>query len=237
MPLAAPPPVFTPPSAGLPPAAAGAVFTPPSAGSPPAAAGAVFTPPSAGSPPDAPDGIFTPPASAAPVGMAVTGVSDPSGANGFYPVAGQANGKDFYQLGIYRLRSTGTEWVLEPDSGLLVYFSSNEDVATIDLVTEWTPDVGSGPLLVLESVAPSPVIFTPPSAGSPPAAAGAIFTPPSAGSPPSAPGAVFTTPTGGAAPSSPPPIFGMPLNGLYNSDYAPLLNSDSTPLENQPLAS
>jgi hypothetical protein len=40
-----------------------------------------------------------------------------------------------------------------------------------------------------------PVIYVPPSAGSPPAAPGAVFAPPSAGSPPAAPGAVFAPPT------------------------------------------
>lgn len=51
-----------------------------------------------------------------------------------------------------------------------------------------------------------PAIYTPPSAGSPPAAAGAVFVPPSAGAPPSAPGAIFTPPSGGAPPSAPPAV-------------------------------
>lgn len=226
------------------PSAPPVIYTPPSAGSPPDAPEDVFTPPSAGSPPDAPEGVFTAPASAAPVGMSVTGITSAWPGNGYYEVGGTANGKDFYRYGIYRLQWTGTAWVFVPDSGMLTYFTSSEDVATPDLVTEWTAVTGTGPVRVFAGPEPAVPVFTPPSAGSPPDepggvftppsagdppdAPGAVFTPPSAGSPPSAPGGVFTPPSAGAAPSAPPPVFGMLVHGLYNTDYSPLRNTDDT---------
>ena len=76
-----------------------------------------------------------------------------------------------------------------------------------------------------------PSIFVPPSAGSPPAAAGAIFAPPS-GTPPAAAGSIFTPPIDGGSPSAPPPIFGMPLHAIYNSNYSPLLNTNDAILTN-----
>lgn len=80
--------------------------------------------------------------------VVVSGVSSAWPANAVYPVAGTANGRNFYQFGIYRVKWTGTAWIIEPDSGMIVYFTSSQNVATPDQVTAWTPVIGTGALLV-----------------------------------------------------------------------------------------
>jgi len=52
-----------------------------------------------------------------------------------------------------------------------------------------------------------PVVFVPPSAGSPPAAPLGVFTPAGGGGSPAAPAAIFIPAGGGGAPASPPGIF------------------------------
>jgi hypothetical protein len=48
------------------------------------------------------------------------------------------------------------------------------------------------------------------------------------GGSPAAPGAIFTPAATGGDLTPPPPIFGMLVHGLYNTDYAPLRNTDDT---------
>jgi hypothetical protein len=87
-------------------------------------------------------------------------------------------------------------------------------------------------------------IFSPAGGGGAPAAPSSIFTPAGGGGSPTAPGGIFTPAGGGGSPSAPsavfapfapnsnltppPPIFGMLVRGLYNTNYAPLRNTDDT---------
>ena len=71
-------------------------------------------------------------------------------------------------------------------------------------------------------------IFVPAGGGDAPDAPQDIFVPAGGGGSPAAPGAIFTPAATGGDLTPPPPIFGMLVHGLYNTDYAPLRNTDDT---------
>jgi hypothetical protein len=257
---AAPPAIFAPPSAGSPPAAAGAIFLPAAGGGTPAAPGAVFTPPAVAdgflylttSFGGNRDLRFRLPEEDGP--LAVRYVV-PSNGNNPAPFSTS------YTLGLLTVNlalagSPGAAVPATTASQLADAVISSLPFG-VDLVIDLAAGSnGSGILGAMAytaltstpSLVDPPAIFSPPSSGSAPAAAGGIFTPPDAGTPPdaagaifappdsetpaAAPGAIFTPPIDGGTPSAPPPIFGMPLNAIYNSNYAPLLNTNDAILTN-----
>lgn len=225
------------------------VLTPPSAGDPPDAPAAVLDAAVDGDPPTSPLMVLEAAGEADLLGVMVSGISDPSAANGYYPVAGTGSGKSFFQLGIYRLKWTGSEFVLEPDSGLLVYFSSSEDELTPDLVGAWTADVGAGVLVVSAvTVAAPAAVLTAAADGDPPAAALSVLTSTEESGAPDAPVLVLAAAGGGAAPDAPlsvltaatdlapplPPyaVYGITaIYGLYNTNNQILRNTDDAELQ------
>lgn len=251
------------------------IFVPPSAGSPPAAAGAIFEPAAGGTPPDAPGAVFEPPAVADGFLYLTTAfggnrdlrfrLPEEDGplavryvvpSNGNNPAAFSTS----YTLGLLTINlalagSPGSAVPATTASQL-----ADAVISSLPFGVDLTIDLaagsnGSGILGAMVSTAltttPSlvdpPAIFAPPSSGSAPAAAGAIFAPPDAGTPPAAAGAIFAPPSGtppaaagsiftppidGGRPSAPPPIFAMPLNAIYNSNFTPLLNTNDAILTN-----
>ena len=200
-------------------------------GGTPAAPGAIFVPPGGGSPPDAPGEIYVPPLPSVsiPETVIVSGITSPAASDPLtLALTAVVDGKPRYELGSWELYHAASYWNLVWDG---VYTASLESDAASPVGLGFpAPTMGTG--IPICSALSAGAIFTPPSAGSPPAGAGAIFTPPSAGSPPAAAGAIFAPPIDGGSPSAPPPIFGAPLNALYNSNFAPLLNTNDAILTN-----
>lgn len=158
----------------------------------------------------------------------VSGATDPAGANGDFPAAGTANGRPFYQLGIYRLKWTGTAWIVEPETGMIVYFTSADNVATPDLVTTWTEVLGSGDLIIRPRRAAYPVAaFVPAGAGGSPSSPVVAFTPAGAGGSPAAPVSAFT-PAGSGSPSSPVVAWQSAASGGA-PDHPPIITTPGIP--------
>ena len=177
-------------SGGGSPTAPAAVLALVSGGGSPTAPAVVLAAVSGGGSPTSPSRVLALPG-AVPVGMMVSGISSAWPANGYYPVAGTSNGRNFYQLGIYRMKWTGSAWIIEPDSGALVYFTSSENVAHPALVGTWTAVVGTGALVVLAVEATAPA---------------AVLALVSGGGSPTAPAAVLALVSGGGSPTAPSAI-------------------------------
>jgi hypothetical protein len=150
---AAPPAIYTPPSAGAPPSAAGAVFVPPSAGSPPAAAGAVFEP--------------------APAGKSVLVISGAvtAGVNGSVVYCGLINSKPAWSrdgtqstsnpANVLVFSGIGSpNWIVQIGNGTSYYAAKSSSAATPDGLTAWTVSPGSGSPVIAAFAVPTPPAIT-----------------------------------------------------------------------------
>jgi hypothetical protein len=149
MSLAAPPAIYTPPSAGAPPSAAGAVFVPPSAGSPPSAAGAVFAP--------------------APTGKAMLTISGatPAGVNGRVIFCGLINGQPAWSTDGTQTPGVANtivdyaagQWRITRSGSFAAVKTSASSVGPENLVL-WTYTLGSGALVIAAFAVPTPPAIT-----------------------------------------------------------------------------